>query len=1313
MRVLGFDLGTNSIGWALIEYNDEALESIVGAGVRIVPLAPDLKTNFEKGQTISKTAQRRQKRSSRRLNQRFKQRRNNLFKTFFEMGVLDQIPDLDAQPQALDHSLMGRPLLAGELYELRAKAAEEAISLSEFARVIFHLNQRRGYRPTRSEKRQLASKSQVRYGYFKILGARPTGEILSRKSEYEIHLNDGTIGTTPGKELEQLIGGEYPIEITSQKLKNGRISNTIKLIEESDDSWASRLGAMEAEFVLSGQTPGQYFHQKILEARSKGQEFRVRQKLIYRKRYIQEFEKIWQEQAKHHPILSDEKFLARVVEAVCPRQYPLKKSWKKRSLMEFVRDFIIYYQRPLRSQKNNISACTFETAYKKRVIPKSHPLFQEFKIWNQINNLKIESIEGAKAPVSIPQREELFRQLSSSTKLSIRKVAAICACKPAQLSIDKEMEGNSTMAQIKKACQQAGLDWGAFADETIQTRIWHILYSLEEESDETIFKALEEQCGIPPGKAGAFLHLYFPKEYGNLSAKAIKKLLPLMRTGSFFDLKMLHSISEKLEAIIKGEEVEGLEKGLRSRFRNVNSLSDFSGLQYWEAATLVYGSHSEAQVLESFASAEAITPIPQHSLRNPVVEQIINEALQIVKQVWKTYGKPDRIHLELARELRQNARQREKASKQNRSRAQEREKTQKILQEEFNLAKPSRKDIQRYELWMEAGQRCIYSNQSIPQSALFGNEIDIDHIIPQSRYFDDSQINKVIAYASVNRNQKKNLLPFEFIKGTDWEAFQERVSKNPNYSPAKKRLLLAEEVPEGFINRQLQDTSYISRRIRSELEKVCPPVLREDGSREQRILLTSGQITSFLRDIWNLNDSLKRIMLPRYRRLEELAGESLISEVKGRLRLNGFQKRLDHRHHALDAIVVAATRPFAIQSLNRLNQFFENGETGKRGSKLIPLPHPHFRRMVFETLEATIVSHKSRWRLASPRWSGYQMRDSEGKLIWQRSQQAGWSIHGRLHEETIYGKVRQYKIIPVKEAFGRLEEIAVDWQRDRIAARLEQSGADLGKAIRSLKKRPLSDLRGEELKEVTVFEEVTTQVVALPALSAAQVNKPTAFLDRKLGREIYRHVQKYSQESTSLDTKAAFSANGLADFNAFRNPPVFKVKIKVGDKPIELQPENRNKRLVKSGDNFGVWVGEDEGGKRSTEIISFIEAANLIMLQQPLIKRGQGQYGFLLRKGEMVYVLKPDEKPSHVNWSEPKHLSDRIYICMKMSGKQFYFLPHAVAKVLGKEDQISQEEYGSSRRTEFHGVGPERQKIIAHCVKIHIDHLGRIQTQHP
>ena len=367
----------------------------------------------------------------------------------------------------------------------------------------------------------------------------------------------------------------------------------------------------------------------------------------------------------------------------------------------------------------------------------------------------------------------------------------------------------------------------------------------------------------------------FAKKHGAVSARAAMRIIPLMQCGEDYDASLIAERDKtRLDKFITGEDIPGMNSEMRASLGDPKKIEDFQGLAYWEAATAIYGDH-RATAEPPFKKPEDVKSLQRGFLRNPVVEQVVNETLMVVRDIWKTYGRPTSIRIELARELRQNQEQRSKTFKH----IGERDKERKVVVEELitkhGRPKPSRKDIEKYELWVQQKHQCIYSGKTIEASQLFDTrEVDIDHIIPQSKFYDDSIQNRVLCFRTENAgaNGKNKLLAATYMKNKgagEWEAYLTRVN-GWGMSRGKRKFLLTEEVPESFINRQLQDTRYIGAEVRKHLERFAPTQT------------TLGLVTDLLKNEWDLNKVYKEVLIPRFERLEKIVGRKLIEEVPGR-----------------------------------------------------------------------------------------------------------------------------------------------------------------------------------------------------------------------------------------------------------------------------------------------------------------------------------------------------------------------------------------------------------------------------------------------
>ena len=198
-----------------------------------------------------------------------------------------------------------------------------------------------------------------------------------------------------------------------------------------------------------------------------------------------------------------------------------------------------------------------------------------------------------------------------------------------------------------------------------------------------------------------------------------------------------------------------------------------------------------------------------------------------------------------------------------------------------------------------------------------GEEVDIEHIIPKSLLFDDSQSNKTLAHRRCN-STKDNMTAYDFMETkskVEFEQYLERVNNLYEAGIIKKRkrdklLMPASKIPKDFIDRQLRESQYIARKSYELLQKIC-----------SNVYATGGGVTEFLRRTWGWDDVLMNLQLPKYR-AQGLTQEIEI-EVNRQLHkkeiIVDWSKRLDHRHHAVDALTIACTDKSFIQRINTLS----------------------------------------------------------------------------------------------------------------------------------------------------------------------------------------------------------------------------------------------------------------------------------------------------------------------------------------------------------------------------------------------------------
>lgn len=306
------------------------------------------------------------------------------------------------------------------------------------------------------------------------------------------------------------------------------------------------------------------------------------------------------------------------------------------------------------------------------------------------------------------------------------------------------------------------------------------------------------------------------------------------------------------------------------------------------------------------------------NVRNPVVQKALFETRKVVNAIVRKYGKPAVIRVEMARDMKLSKRQKEELQKEQNKQKKANDLATEILRKEFGIQQPARADIQKYNLWLECKEVCPYTGTVISREMLFSPEVDVEHILPYSRSLDDSYMNKTLCIATFNRQVKLNNTPYEIGQGDPLayaEIFQ-RIKTLP--FPKRRRFEQKEVETDKFIERQLNDTRYICVEVRDFLQQLGVPVE-----------VSKGEATAKLRGRWKLN--------------------TLLSPDG-----SNEKNRADHRHHAIDAVVIALTNRSLFQKLSRLSAQSISLDKSRFD---VPLPWDAFYDDVYEKIDKVIVSY--------------------------------------------------------------------------------------------------------------------------------------------------------------------------------------------------------------------------------------------------------------------------------------------------------------------------------------------------------------------
>ncbi|CAN5248853.1 type II CRISPR RNA-guided endonuclease Cas9 [soil metagenome] len=1257
-KILGLDLGTNSIGWALIEIdqNNKPVR-IIGMGSRIIPLNSDDRDQFQKGQSITKNQDRTKSRTQRKGYDRKQLRKSAIKEVLRELNMfpkddLMQLPSLD-------------------LWKLRSDAASKEISAQQLGRILYMLNQKRGYKSARSEANQ---------------DKKDTDYVAEIKGRYD--------------------------ELKEQK-----------------------------------KTIGEYFYNELFISTKNSTYFRIKEKVYPREAYVEEFNSIIETQKQKHLFLTDE-------------------------IIETLRNETIYYQRPLKSQKALVNVCEFEGFEKlysdrqthkekkafvgPKVAPRTSPLFQLCKIWEILNNisLKVKNTEGSKYKwsdrvLTLPEKQQIASQLNSNAVLTYTELLKILGLKKedvyANKQIIKGLQGNITYSEIHKITgesehlrfnihvtksrqsallidkktgeikeEKEGLQLDSKLEKEPLYQLWHTIYSIKDLDE--CKKALIKRFAFSEETANKLSRIDFNKQaFGDKSNKAMRKILPYLMQGYVY-----------------------------------STAASFAGYNHSNSLT------KEEQ--EKQITLDRLQLLPKNYLRQPVVEKILNQMINVVNGIIDKYGKPDEIRVELARELKQSKDERENSDKQNGFNKKVNEEVAKRLSE---LGLPETKRyIQKYKFifptkdksWKEASvvNQCIYCGHSFNLTeALNGDNFDVDHIIPQALLFDDSQMNKVLVHRHCN-SAKDKTTAYDYIskKGEDalnlylqrvddwfkrgvisygkmqrlkvsFEEYQER-KKSKKETEADKKLW------ENFIDRQLRESQYISRKSREILEQIC-----------NNVTATEGTVTAKLRSLWGWDDVLMNLQLSKYKEI----GHTQIKEWTSDHGKNKHQKeeiinwtkRDDHRHHAIDALVIACTKQGFIQRINTLNSSEVKDEMRKKlehakvtyNNKLTLLENYLSDERPFQIAEVEkeaaniLVSFKAGKKVAT---SGVRKIKISGK---KKIVQKNIIVpRGALHEQFVYGKIKVIdKDKTVKYLFEHPDKIARNEIKTLVENRLKENGMDVKKALISLKNDPLYTDKAKEkiLENASCFKDEYVIKYKINDIKAKDIQ---FIVDEKIRQLVTERLNEYNGKE-----KEAFK--NILWFNEAKQIPIRTVRCFTGLTAVETIKKDDNGKEIgfaKTGNNHHIAIYKDEEGKQIQHSCTFWHAVERKKYKVPYVINNTHdlwnnivdtnlpqsfldklpvdnlELQFSMQQNEMFILgLTKETFDEAIQQNNKALISKHLYLVWSISENNYWFRHHLETKNTELKDILKVKE--SKRLYNIRSLGAIN---VLNPIKVRLTHLGDI-----
>lgn len=694
---------------------------------------------------------------------------------------------------------------------------------------------------------------------------------------------------------------------------------------------------------------------------------RIRNRHTHRQMLADELDAI----AKRHPdILTDKLMHGRVGRQDLKPIQPRRRAGELKGLtplQAFGIRGIIFFQRSLYWPKSMIGLCELEP--KQPRCPRADRRAQRFRMLQEVNNLEyIDPDTRQEQKLTAEQRALLLSKLATREKMDFNTIRkALGFLESVKFNLEKgersNLKGHVTDHRI---AAKVGKDWHK-RPETEKTAIVETLIDPERDDDEAE-EQLVKKYGFTADEADALLSIDFPAGYLRLSRKAIDKLLPHMERGLVY-------------------------------------MDDDESNSAMHAAGYVRRDQLQRRIFDELPDPARVHDSPIGDIPNPVVRRALVELRKLVNAILREQRRkrsdrkwrPDAIHIEMARDVKQGERARREYNMKLREREAMRDAAAQKLRE--NRIKVTRDAINRYLLWQEQEHICVYSGEPISFAQLFGGEVDVDHILPYSRCLDDSLMNKVVCFRKprngLGNHEKGQRTPYEWLSDGQpavYDAVCQRARKLP--WPKYRRFIQKELELDKFIARQLVDTSYIAR---ATAEYLCCLV-----DHRHDVLGLKGQLTAELRHQWGLNDILNQ--------------ES--SDVKS---------RDDHRHHAIDAVVVALTDQSRLQQLTRIRKAGGVRETGEA----LDAPWEGFRDELAEKVRRVNVSHRVQRKVAGP-----------------------------LHEDTLYGPVHQENGQRIEGAFvvrkplanlspNEIDLIRDERVREAVKRRLAEHGIEIGRGKRA------------------------------------------------------------------------------------------------------------------------------------------------------------------------------------------------------------------------------------------------------------------------
>lgn len=615
-------------------------------------------------------------------------------------------------------------------------------------------------------------------------------------------------------------------------------------------------------------------------------------------------------------------------------------------LTEELRDeigLIIFYQRPLKAKE--VGLCLFTD---EKRIPSAHPLNQQRILIETVNALRVATRGKPARALTREERDQIVHSLNnkkhtktlSGMNMKLKALGKIIKLHADQSFTLETINRDAIACDPVRASlsdpRRMGARWSTL-DAEAQWQVVERIRAIQSEAEHNdLVDWLQNTHALDRENAEAVAHAPLPEGYGRLGLTATTRILAQLESD-----------------VIPYSKAVALCGWRHSDERTGEVLTELPYYGEVLSRHVIPGTYDE--------NDDDITRFGR--ITNPTVHIGLNQLRRLVNRIITVYGKPDEIVVELARDLKLSEDQKRDVQRDIKKNTEAAIKRGDKLDE---LGVPNTgANRMKLRLWEDLGEdvmtrNCPYSGERISASMIFDGSCDVDHILPYSRTLDDSFANRTLCLKEFNR-QKTNKTPWEAWGNNDqWEA----IAANLKHLPGNKAWRFAPDAMErfegenDFSERALKDTQYLSRIARSYLD-----ALYDGGDGKSHVWIVPGRLTEMLRRHWGLN--------------------SLLPDKDGAVKA---KNRTDHRHHAIDAAVVAATDRGLIKRISDMAKHAELAGA-EEVARSVPPPWEGFRTDIATQMQRIIVSHRA----------------DHGRIDPAARKSGRDSTTGQLHNDTAYG----------------------------------------------------------------------------------------------------------------------------------------------------------------------------------------------------------------------------------------------------------------------------------------------------------------------